>query len=82
MDRILNQKKQTYNIYHFALGHDNYYMNYGVYANNILVESSSLRYMHEESQMRFINQKIKVTDEEPQTMKVIDVDATIRPIQA
>ena len=76
------QTKGTYNIYHFALEHDNYYMNYGVYANNILVESSSLRYMHEESQMRFINQKIKVTDEEPQTMKVIDVDATIRPIQA
>ncbi len=47
--------KGTFNIYHFALEHDDYYMNYGVYANNILVESSSLRYMREESQMRILD---------------------------
>ena len=46
--------KGTFNIYHFALEHEDYYMNYGVYANNILVESSSKRYMKEESNMRMI----------------------------
>lgn len=69
--------KGTYNIYHFALEHDNYFMNYGVYANNILVETSSLRYMREESQMRFINQKIQVVDEEPKFMKMVDMDKSI-----
>ena len=47
-------KKGTFNIYHFALENEDYYMNYGVYANNILVESSSKRYMKEESNMRII----------------------------
>ncbi len=68
--------KGTHNIYHFALEHENYYMNYGVYANNILVESSSLRYMHEESQMKFINQKHAVKDEEPKYMKMVEFDKT------
>jgi len=34
-----------YTIYHFALENDNYYMNYGVYANGLLVESTSKRFM-------------------------------------
>jgi hypothetical protein len=34
-------------IYHFALENDDYYMNYGVYANGLLVESTSKRFMDE-----------------------------------
>jgi Hint domain len=44
----------TYMIYHFALEHDNYYMNYGVYANGLLVETCSKRYMKELSGMTLI----------------------------
>lgn len=40
-----------YSIYHFALENDDYYMNYGVYANGLLVESSSKRFMNELSGM-------------------------------
>ena len=40
-----------YTIYHFALENVDYYMNYGVFANGLLVESSSKRYMKECSQM-------------------------------
>ena len=40
-----------YTIYHFALENADYYMNYGVFANGLLVESSSKRYMRECSQM-------------------------------
>ena len=41
-------------IWHFALENDDAYMNYGVFANGLLVESSSLRYMRELSNMRFV----------------------------
>lgn len=44
----------TYMIYHFALEHTDYYMNYGVYANGLLVESCSKRYMKELSNMTLI----------------------------
>jgi hypothetical protein len=43
-----------YTIYHFALENDNYYMNYGVYANGLLVESTSKRYLLELSEMTLI----------------------------
>jgi hypothetical protein len=36
-----------FNIWHFALENDDYYGNYGVYANGLLVESTSIRYMKE-----------------------------------
>jgi hypothetical protein len=36
-----------FNIWHFALEHSDYYGNYGVYANGLLVESTSIRYMKE-----------------------------------
>jgi hypothetical protein len=39
-------------IYHFALENDDYYMNYGVYANGLLVESTSKRFMDQ----RMINE--------------------------
>jgi len=38
-------------IWHFALENDCIYSNYGVYANGLLVESSSIRYMREFSGM-------------------------------
>ena len=43
-----------YTIYHFALENDNYYMNYGVYANGLLVETCSKRYLKELSNMKLI----------------------------
>lgn len=47
-------KEGTYTIYHIALEHDDYYMNYGVYANGLLVETSSKRYLKELSNMELI----------------------------
>jgi hypothetical protein len=44
----------TYTIYHFALENDDYYMNYGIYANGLLVESCSKRYIKELSGMEII----------------------------
>jgi len=35
----------THTIYHMALEGDDYYMNYGIYANGLLVESTSKRFM-------------------------------------
>ena len=44
----------TYTIYHLALENNNYYMNYGIYANGLLVESCSKRYLRELSKMWLI----------------------------
>ena len=44
----------SYKIWHFALEHDDIYSNYGVYANGLLVESSSIRYMTELSKMTLL----------------------------
>jgi Hint domain len=44
----------TYTIYHLALENDNYYMNYGIYANGLLVETCSKRYLKELSNMTLI----------------------------
>jgi hypothetical protein len=44
----------NYTIWHFALENNDYYMNYGVYANGLLVETSSKRYMKELSNMTLI----------------------------
>jgi hypothetical protein len=49
------EKKGIYTIYHFALENDDYYMNYGVYANGLLVETSSKRCLKELSNMELIN---------------------------
>jgi hypothetical protein len=48
------EKEGMYTIYHIALDHDNYLMNYGIYANGLLVESCSQRYMKELSGMTLI----------------------------
>ena len=44
----------THTIYHFALENNDYYHNYGVYANGLLVETSSKRYLKELSDMELI----------------------------
>ena len=44
----------TYTIFHLALEHDNERMNYGIYANGLLVESCSKRQLREMSGMTFI----------------------------
>ena len=44
----------TYTIYHIALENDDYYMNYGIYANGLLVETCSKRYLKELSNMDII----------------------------
>lgn len=45
----------TYTIYHLALENDDYYMNYGIYANGLMVETCSKRFMKEYSNMSLIN---------------------------
>jgi len=44
----------NYVIYHLALENDDYYMNYGIYANGLLVETCSKRYLKELSNMELI----------------------------
>jgi len=46
--------KGDFTIYHIALDNDDYYMNYGVYANGLLVETCSKRYLKELSKMDLI----------------------------
>lgn len=45
----------NYTIYHFALEHDSPYKNYGVYANGLLVETCSKRYLTEYSDMELLS---------------------------
>lgn len=44
----------TYTIYHLALVNEHYTGNYGIYANGLLVETCSLRYLKELSNMELI----------------------------
>ena len=44
----------TYTIYHFALEHENRNMNYGVYANGLLVESCCISFLLEHSKMTLL----------------------------
>lgn len=44
----------NYTIYHLALENEDYYMNYGIYANGLLVETCSKRYLKELSNMTLI----------------------------
>lgn len=48
------QKRGYQTIYHLALENDYYYGNYGIYANGLLVESCSKRYLKELSNMTLI----------------------------
>jgi hypothetical protein len=47
-------KEGVFNIWHIALDNDDYYMNYGIYANGLLVETCSKRYLKELSGMILI----------------------------
>ena len=49
---LVYESPGTYTIYHIALENDDYYMNYGIYANGLLVESCSKRYLKELSNMK------------------------------
>jgi hypothetical protein len=49
------EKRGEFTIYHFALENEDYYMNYGIYANGLLVETCSKRYLKELSNMTLIN---------------------------
>lgn len=51
---VVYDKEGIYSIYHIALEHDDYYINYGVYANGLLVETCSKRYLKELSNMELI----------------------------
>jgi len=46
--------KGIHNIWHFCLENEDKYMNYGCYANGLLVETSSIRMMHEISGMELV----------------------------
>jgi len=48
------EQEGVFNIWHIALEHPQYTFNYGVYANGLLVESSSMRMMREMSGMNLI----------------------------
>jgi hypothetical protein len=50
----VHKEKGEFTIYHFALENENYYMNYGIYANGLLVESCSKRYLKELSNMTLL----------------------------
>jgi hypothetical protein len=49
------EKPGSFTIYHLALDNNDYYMNYGIYANGLLVETCSKRYLKEISKMTLIN---------------------------
>jgi hypothetical protein len=63
-------------IYHFALENDNYYMNYGVYANGLLVETCSKRYITELSKLDIIT-SFEFTPEKLETDKRVTQDVPI-----
>jgi hypothetical protein len=48
------EKEGVFNIWHLALENDNYYYNYGIYANGLLVETTSLRMIKEQSGMDLV----------------------------
>ena len=50
----LYEHSGTHSIYHIALENHDYYMNYGIYANGLLVESCCRRYLKELSNMRLL----------------------------
>jgi len=51
---VVYETPGTYTIYHLALENEDYYGNYGIYANGLLVESCSKRYLLEHSNMELL----------------------------
>jgi len=43
-----------FDVYHIALANPDYYGNYGVYANGLIMETASLRHMKENAQMELV----------------------------
>ena len=50
-------KEGFMNIYHIALDHDDICMNYGIYANGLLVESCSIEYLIKYSNMKILGEE-------------------------
>jgi hypothetical protein len=48
------ERQGTYTVYHLALENDDFFANYGIYANGLLVESCSLEYLKEKSNMYLV----------------------------
>lgn len=48
------EKEGNFIIYHLALENDDYYKNYGIYANGLIVETCSKRYLKELSNMTLL----------------------------
>jgi hypothetical protein len=48
------EEEGVFNIWHIALENDDYYSNYGIYANGLLVETCSKRYLKEISGMTLL----------------------------
>jgi hypothetical protein len=55
------ESEGSYRIWHFALEHTNIFMNYGVYANGLLVETSSINYLKNKSDMVTSSAIVKTT---------------------
>ena len=54
-ERCLHYEKEgTFTIYHLALDNDDYYMNYGIYANGLVVETCSKRFLKELAQYNLL----------------------------
>jgi len=51
----VHEPQGIYTIYHFALESDDDYINYGIWANGLLVETCSKYYLQEKSKMKFID---------------------------
>jgi hypothetical protein len=49
------EKEGAHTIYHIALENEDYFMNYGIYANGLIVETCSKRYLKELSNMTLIH---------------------------
>ena len=45
------KEKGRFTVWHLALDNTDYYMNYGIYANGLLVETTSIRFLNEMSRM-------------------------------
>ena len=48
------EKEGTFTIYHLALDNDDYYMNYGIFANGLVVETCSKRFLKELAQYNLL----------------------------
>ena len=54
-DRAIPYEEEgLFNIWHLALDNDDYFMNYGIFANGLLVETTSKRYLRELSGMTLV----------------------------